>query len=148
MKYGAKRGLPGGVSPQIAGEHIETIRKKVGYITPEMLVLKSKAKSSPLHDCFTWDDKEAGKKQRVNEARYLLRMVTVEIETDEDEFTVTRAFVSVSESTEYQTIATVMGDEDMRSQLLQQALQELRSFKQKYAQLRELATVFAAIDKI
>ncbi len=149
MKYKSKWGLPGGITPQVAGEEIERIKQKSGFITPVMLVAKAKAKSSRIHDCFTWDDTEAAKLHRINEAKFLLRMIQVEIGSDE-ETVVTRAFVSVSEgdSTAYQTIQTVMGDDDLREQLLQQALKELRSFKQKYAQLKELAKVFAAIDKI
>jgi hypothetical protein len=147
MKYKSKRGLPGGVNPQTVGETIELIRKKKGSVTPEMLVAAAKAKASPIHGCFTWNDKEAGKLRRLDEARYLLRMVTVEVETDNEPI-VTRAFVSISDSTEYTTIEAAMSDEDMRAQLLMQAKKELRSFKQKYAQLKELSQVFEAINRI
>jgi hypothetical protein len=147
MQYKSKRGLPGGVSPQVAGEQIELMRIKAGFVTPEMLVKKAKAKSSPLHGCFTWDDKKAGELRRLDEARFLLRMVTVEIETDDEPVT-TRAFVSVSDDPVYTTIASAMSDSDMRESLLNQAKKELRSFKSKYAQLKELAVVFTAIDKM
>ncbi len=145
--YTSKRGLPGGIKPQIVGEVIKQIQSKTGIVTPAMLVLDAKKKSSPIHSCFTWDDKEAGKLRRLDEARYLLRTVTVEVETD-DEPIITRAFVSVSEDSEYTTIEAAMADEDMRLQLLMQAKKELRSFKQKYAQLKELSQVFEAISKI
>ncbi len=147
MKYAAKRGLPGGVEPQIVGEQIDKIKQKSGFVTPEMLVAKAKAKSSPIHDCFTWDDKKAGKLRRLDEARYLLRSVTVEIETD-DEPVITRAFVSVADESVYTTIRAAMADDDMRENLLDQAKNELRAFEVKYAQLKELAVVFAAIDNI
>ena len=147
MKYAAKRGLPGGVKPQIVGEKIEAIKAKNGFITPDMLIKEAKKKTSPLHGCFTWDDKEAGKLRRLDEARYLLRMVTVEIETD-DEPIITRAFVSVTDDAIYTTIGAALLDEDMRESLLSQAKDELRSFKYKYSQLKELAAVFAAINSI
>ncbi len=147
MKYTAKRGLPGGVSAQIVGEQIERLKNKTGFVTAEQLVAKAKSKKSPLHDCFTWDDQKAGKLRRLDEARYLLRTVTVEIETD-DEPIITRAFVSVSDDPVYTTIESAMADDDMRESLLGQAKRELKSFKVKYAQLKELANVFAAIDNI
>ncbi len=147
MKYAAKRGLPGGVKPQIVGEKIEAIKVKNGFITPDMLIKEAKKKTSPLHNCFTWDDKKAGKLRRLDEARYLLRMVTVEIETD-DEPIITRAFVSVTDEAVYTTIGAALLDDDMRESLLSQAKGELRSFKFKYVQLKELAVVFAAINNI
>jgi hypothetical protein len=41
-----------------------------------------------------------------------------------------------------------MADDDMRESLLDQAKRELKSFKVKYAQLKELAVIFEAIDNI
>lgn len=147
MKYNSKRTLPGKAKPQAVGECIEKLKAKNGFITPEMLVKDAKKKSSPLHGCFTWDDKEAGKLRRLDEARYLLRMVTVEIETDDDPI-ITRAFVSVSDDPFYTTIESAMADDDMREGLLDQARKELRAFKAKYVQLKELAGVISAIDNI
>ena len=148
MNYKAKRGLPGGVSPQLIGERIEIIKiRNGGFVTADMLVKEAKKKTSPLHGCFTWDDKEAGKLRRLDEARWILRTITVEVETD-DEPIITRAFVSVTDEPVYTTIESAMSDDNMRASLLDQAKNELRSFKIKYAQLKELAVVFAAIDKI
>jgi len=147
MEYKAKRGLPGNISAQIVGDQIELLRKKSGTVTPNMLVAKAKAKSSPIHNCFTWDDKKAGKLRRLDEARYLLRMVTITIETEEEPI-ITRAFVHVSDDSEYTTIRKVLSSKELREQLLQQALLDFRSFRQKYSQLKELTGVFEAFDKI
>lgn len=148
MKYTAKRGLPGKASPQLIGERIEIIKtKNGGFVSAEMLVKEAKKKTSPLHGCFTWDDKKAGTLRRLDEARYLLRTITVEVETD-DEPVITRAFVSVTDDPIYTTIESAMADVDMRESLLDQAKRELKSFKVKYAQLKELAVIFEAIDSI
>ena len=147
MDYKSKRGLPGKLSPQVAGECIEALRLKHGPVTPAMLVKEAKKKSSPIHECFTWDDKEAGMLRRLDEARYLLRMITVEVETA-DEPIVTRAFVSVTDDTAYTTIKAAMDDDDMRESLLDQARKDLKSFKSKYSQLKELAVIFEAIDSV
>jgi hypothetical protein len=148
MNYKSKRGLPGGVSPQLIGERIEIIKtKNGGFVTADMLVKEAKEKTSPLHGCFTWDDKEAGKLRRLDEARYLLRTITIEVEAD-DEIIITRAFVSVTDDPIYTTIESALADDDMRENLLSQAKKDLRSFKSKYSQLKELAIIFEAIDNI
>jgi hypothetical protein len=147
MKYSTKRSLPGKVKPQIVGEQIEKLKARFGHITPDMLVKEATKKRSPLHGCFTWDDKKAGVLRRLDEARYLLRMITVEVETEDDPI-VTRAFVSVTEESIYTTIESALADDDMRESLLNQAKKELRSFKFKYSQLKELAVVFSAIENV
>jgi hypothetical protein len=48
-----------------------------GRITPEAVIEAARDAASPLHDRFTWDDKEAGHKQRMHEARELIRSVRV-----------------------------------------------------------------------
>jgi len=40
-----------------------------------------------------------------------------------------------------------MSDQEIRQQVLQRAWSELSSFRQRYADLEELAGVFAAMDK-
>ena len=147
MKYKTKRGLPGNISAQVVGEYIEQIRKKSGSITPTMLVKKAKAKSSPIHNCFTWDDKKAGKLRRLDEARYLLRTIIIEIEAEEEPI-ITRAFVNISDDSEYTTVKAAMSNKELREQLLQQALIEFKAFRYKYSQLKELSGIFKAFDKI
>ena len=57
---------------------------------------------------------------------------------------VVRAFVRATEEKHsYISIVSVMGDEHLRESLLQSALDELRQFQRKYADLQELAEVFA-----
>lgn len=147
MNYKSKRGLPGGVSAQVAGELIDKIKTRNGHLTPDMLVKEARKKTSPLHGCFTWNDKEAGRLRRLDEARFLLRVITVEVEAD-NETVITRAFVSVTDDPIYTTIESALADDDMRESLLSQAKKDLGSFRSKYSQLKELAVVFEAIENI
>ena len=50
-----------------------------GRITPEMTVDDAADVDSPLHPLFEWDDKKAGHAHRLDQARYLLRSVRVEV---------------------------------------------------------------------
>ncbi len=45
-----------------------------GTITPDEVVKAGRAKSSPIHSCFDWDNASAGDKYRLTQARQLLRM--------------------------------------------------------------------------
>lgn len=51
--------------------------KNRGRLTPEDVIASAKAKTSPLHGCFTWNDSEAAKLQRLHEAREVIRSVRV-----------------------------------------------------------------------
>lgn len=52
-------------------------RRNGGRLTPEEVIEAAKSKDSPLHPCFTWDDKQAAHLQRLHEARTLIRSVRV-----------------------------------------------------------------------
>lgn len=62
-----------------------------------------------------------------------------------------RAFVSLTTDRHagggYRTIASVLSDDDLRAQMLQDALDELDVFKTKYAALKEMKPVFTAAEK-
>jgi nucleotide-binding universal stress UspA family protein len=50
-----------------------------GILTPERVLAAAAPVDSPIHDFFTWDDDDAAYKQRLHEARSLIRRVKVEI---------------------------------------------------------------------
>lgn len=90
MKFEFREFVPVSVSAQIVGESLEAIRQQ-GSLTPHLVVQAAEVPGHPLHPCFTWDDTEAAKNWRLNEARGLIR--SVRIVTDEQEsFT---AYVSI-----------------------------------------------------
>lgn len=63
-------------------ERLERIRmRNNGVLTPEAVVADAADKSSPLHSEFEWNDKRAAHQHRLNQARELIRKVTVEIKT-------------------------------------------------------------------
>lgn len=67
---------------QAVKDRLEAIRERNGgTLTPADVVADAKQKTSPLHDHFTWDDKEAAHQHRLNQARELIRSVRVEVTT-------------------------------------------------------------------
>lgn len=119
-----------------------------GVLTPGDVVAAAADETSPLHSAFEWDDSEAARKYRLEQARHIIR-VTVEVIGGGDNGRQIQAFVSVrSDRTDaggYRHAPTLMRSKDGRAAILETALWELEAFQKKYAALNELADVFAAI---
>ena len=121
-----------------------------GALSPEEVVRAARPASSPIHDQFEWDDTEAAKRYRLMQAGELLRVSVEVIEPDGCDPYVVRAFTSLSPERggkSYRTSVSVLSNKEMRKQMLADALAELESFERKYATLKELSSVFAAIRK-
>ena len=94
--------------PQIIGEELANIcQQHNGELTPVAVVDNARDITSPLHDCFTWDDTAAAKAHRENQARYLIRAVTVKYISRSNKPMECRAFVST------QTVDTRGEDADV-----------------------------------
>ena len=148
MIYDWKRQMP--VKAQVAGEHLESLERKHGAITPRLIVNDARPTSALLHNCFEWNESVAAEKYRESQASYMLRnLVTVSVAQSQEQSEI-RAFVNVvtDDDSKYVSVSTAMGDDDMRKQVLKNALSELAAFKKKYGQLSELADIFAAVDQL
>ncbi len=120
-----------------------------GLLQPESVVEAARSNTSPLHSRFQWDNSIAAHEFRLWQARQLIRVTVEVLEATGEKFDV---FVSLSpdrqrESGGYRVMVDVLSDKGMRDQLLKDALDDLILFKEKYAKLKELASVFAAIKK-
>lgn len=117
-----------------------------GSITPEEVLERARNEKSELHKCFDWDDTSAANKYRLIQAQKVIRML-VTIPDKKDDPPVRVLQISTEKST-YQPVEFFMRNEDEYTALLKRALAELEAFKQRYASLKELEEVFAAIDNI
>ena len=135
---------------QEVGEELERIREKHGKVNPEAIVEASRSKNSILHPYFDWDDAIAAEKHRKQQARHISNSLTCEVIIEGGEKKIIRAFINVkkNEESEYVPIEVVMKDEDLRRQMLDNALRELIGIKQKYQALKELSEIWDAIDYI
>lgn len=133
----------------------EAIRKELeqlkaaGVIQPSDVVARASDPESAMHSWFQWDDTEAAQAYRLQQARQLLRVfVTVETKDNKP----VRAFVSLGSDRYgdggYRAMAEVLSDEELRAQLLADAVKELRSAEKKYRQLQELSGVWSALDEV
>jgi len=121
-----------------------------GALLPELVVYSARKTTSPLHSCFTWDNTKAAHQYRLWQARQLIR-VSVQIVPGTENIT-ERIWVSLSPDREndggYRSLISVMSDKQLREQLLEDAMADMKLFADKYRRLSELAVVFTAMKKV
>lgn len=149
MNYKWKRQPFAGADADVIGEHIESLAKD-GIITPADLVKDAKKKSSPLHQCFEWDDTAAAKAHRVSQAAHLLRCIEVMIEREDETVFTVRAFhhINTEEQQGYTTIENACNDPEIWDCVKTQAITEIKNWQQKYKNITEFEVLFQAIDAI
>lgn len=119
--------------------------------TPEAVVEKAKNKNTELHKCFEWNDKVAGHKYRIIQARDILcsfRILSDEIVESENKPFEVRAVVKGDEPNHYKPTKLVVQKMDEYQALLDQAKRELESFRRRYENLIELEKLMADIDEL
>ena len=137
----------------IFGRRIEKLKDKSGIIDPKTLVNDAQSPKSPLHKAFDWDDTSAAEKYRLQQARQLISAVEVIIESSEkdQETRTVRAFYHVTEEghdRSYVSLESVQGNVDYRNQVINDALQKLTLWRERYQQYKEFAPIVEAIDKV
>lgn len=132
--------------PNIAGAVCAELEKD-GNLTAANLVEASRPKTAPLHSEFEWNNTKAAEEWRKHQARNIIHSLVVV--TDDGEQEISRAYFNIErKEPTYESITAIVQNEDKYAALLKQALRELESFRRKYAQIEELATVFAAIKEV
>lgn len=140
-----------GIPADVAGKRFEELEQTHGAITPAIIVEDARGEESPLHPAFEWDDAKAAEQYRLKQAGTMLRALVVTVEEAEKPKP-TRAYVNISEVSEKQgrfiAVGRALSHEDTRQIVLMHALMELSQFRRKYADVEELADLFAAIERL
>lgn len=145
MVFKWKSGSYHKVSAQTAGEVCKALEEE-GRLTAGDLVEESRPEDAPLHEEFEWDDTVAAEEYRKSQARHIINHI---VEVVSPEVVPTRAFFNiVQKEANYESVRTIIADEDKRKALLNKALAELHAFEMKYSSLVELTEVFDAIDNL
>ena len=147
------------IDDSLRGLLTDLAKKNDGQLTPQIVLAEAEKKKSPLHSHFCWDDTEAARAWRLDQASRLIRRVRVTIEISPERTVSVRAFFNVTpEATGrdddddsdaplsvYVPVEVAMRDH--QPEILAQALSELRAIKNKYSHLNELAAVWDAVDR-
>lgn len=153
-KYEWRAGAPYSGDPQVVGEKIAALAAQyVGGLLPEHVVAAAR-KDKALEPYFVWDDTEAAKRYRDEQARGLMRaVIRVDIKTSGGEVVKYRAFPCVDTEEKgakaiYVTLEESIRSPVYRAQLLRRAMFEIHNWRERYRQLKELGAIFDAIDGI
>lgn len=149
------------MATKTVSEELDLIsRKNGGVVLPEAVVEFAKDPETALHSRFDWDDSEAAAKWRLVQARQVIRLeltvvpangppVALGISLDRD--TTIRRFTSLMDDRKngggYRYTEKVLSVPEQREKLLAQAFAEFEVLRRKYQTLKQLAPVFAALDK-
>ena len=135
------------LDPQEAGEVLEKIRHDKGILIPVDVLEEAKSPESPLHPAFEWDDTEAAKQHRINQARRLITSIRIlNSPTGKPE----TAFISVRTADKgrtYMPVTECMTDEELTVRVLAEARAFIESLERRYAHLTGVADVLANLKK-
>ena len=134
-------------------EALKAIAKRDGgLLRPQAVVDAARPEDSPLHGAFCWDDTEAARLYRLDQAQRLIRSFKIEIENDGEAIAVP-AFINVSidrtggkDDNPYRLTADVVKSEDLLAVAEKDALMQLRGIRNRYQNIKRLRDVWDAID--
>lgn len=116
-----------------------------GILTPEAVVEAAQPKTSPLHPHFEWDNKKAAHQYRLDQARELIRLRSVDLERPDGGTTRVNAWVNLDPGPDgkrgYMPIVDALADPVRRELVLNRARQDLNSWVNRYRHLEEAATL-------
>ena len=136
-------GLYSGVDAQKVAEELQQLDE--GF-TPVDIVNAARDSSTELHKCFEWDDSKAAELYRIKQAVNIVGHLVIEQPTKTKEHPEIRVYYKPEKSSGYVETRKIVRDEDTYSNLLAQAMRELRIFKAKYKCLEELREIMDLID--
>jgi len=108
--------------------------KKKGRLDPHDVVEEASDPQSPLHSRFTWDDDVAAVQWRLQQARQLIRSVTIErIVAEDEEPKIIRAFVHDPANGGYLSVKDVATHVDVRDRVLEDMRRDLERLRNKWS---------------
>lgn len=124
-------------------EVLVEIHDSYGRLTPPIVIETAKKKSSPLHDCFEWDDEKAGHAYRLKQARDLIRSVHVTIIQNDKETTEHVFFHTCDTKNEpvYHTKEVLIGNVSLLQEAERQAIVKLKIALRTLTELQEIGGV-------
>lgn len=136
----------------VVGQHIELLRERCkGELTPEDVLDDARNPNSPLHSFFEWSDTEAARQYRLKQARGLIRAVVAIYVSDDKPAVKQRAYVNIKargEPQHYRELSHAMSQTKTREIVLNRALDELVSWRNRYRDLKAFADLFDQIDQL
>jgi hypothetical protein len=141
----------GPVDPNVAGAALDEIRRAAGgRLLPADVVEAARHPDHPLHRCFNWDDTEAARRWREQQAGRLICRLRIRVIPRKEGVPVVRlAYLSPQErpAQGYLPAAQAMDDQEIRKGIIATALAQLRGWERRCRDIEELAEVANDVRK-
>lgn len=134
------------IDSQAAGEELWRLRQNGSGLSAEEVLEAARDTDSPLHDHFEWDDGAAAKRYRRGQAERLIYSIRF---LDEENEEPRRLFINVVTDTgerRHIDVFKIRLNEDLVGQVLEQSLRDLRSWRNRYDDLK--TTCAPALDSV
>jgi hypothetical protein len=127
-------------------EELLAIRTARGTLTPAAIVEAATPAEHPLHSRFEWDDKVAGHRYRLDQARQLIRVVREQYVDGSGAPESVRFFHAIprNDGMVYEPLPEVLGDELASKVLLASMEREWRVLRKRYEQFAEFRAMVLA----
>ena len=138
------------VKAEVAGEVMQRLESE-GRLTPANLVDEARPEDSPMHKAFEWNDEKAAEIYRRQQATQMIRAIVVresDVIQGGNEAIRVKVFNQSEKGGVYESLRTILLDEEKAESLLEKAKAELRAFRAKYSQLERLSRVITEIDEV
>ena len=123
-----------------------------GLLRPSAVVEAARDENSPLHSAFCWDDTEAARLYRLDQAQRLIRSFRFKVEDDGKSVDVP-VFVNISidrtgtkDSNPYRLTEDVAKMPNLLEIAEKDALDQLKGLRDRYGHLKRLGDIWTAID--
>lgn len=150
-----RNGVRYGVKAETFASVLRSIEERDGVATAGAVVEAARPSDSPIHALFNWDDGEAARLYREEQARGAIRSLRVVVTFDEAEKHAGPhiAYINVhkDEQRGYVNTPTVMANVSMRDEAVEAAKAAFLSLRERYRALSsasdELRELFSLIDQ-
>lgn len=113
-------------------------------VTPEKVVEIAASEDSELHKCFEWDDTQAARKYRLDQARQVIRNIVYVPEKPQQ--APVRVLSISSERTVYRPTIELVRDPSEYETLCRRAFNDWEAFKRRYRTIVELREAVDVMD--
>ena len=129
-------------------DQLQAIYDDVGDLTPALVVETAANPEHPLHSRLTWDDTEAARKWRLEEAAQLIRSVRIAYTRKDGTPADLRAFTAIkgeeAHTSTYMPTEEALADPLTRALVLRSMKRDWMTFKRRYDHLAEFAALIAS----
>jgi hypothetical protein len=134
------------IDPNIAVQELTRIENIYGSLTPENILNASVSEDALFHPLFEWDDSEAARHYRLQQARVIINNIqVVTISNGEERFISNYEIITVEEGRAYKAIDSMSSDDI--EQVKHRIIRDLNALKNKLSIYKQFEKLLIKLDE-